>query len=232
MKQHPLGLYILSFAEMGERYCFYLMFILFCLFLNEKCGYSQAEAMGVFASYLALVYITPFFGGYIGDKWLGHQRSAIFGASWLAAGYAIWALGGINLMYLSFIVLAIGNGLFKSSISTLVGKLYKQGDPNLDGAFTRFYMGINVGAGVAPFSAFYLKSRYGWKVAFLSASVVMMFSLFALILFGRLPGCELYCKDQEEIIHKISDRMRLVAIIIFSVIAGVFFFAFHPTDFL
>lgn len=227
MKQkHPLGLYILALAEAGERFAFYVLFTIFATYLESK-GYSKAAATSTLGTYMAMVYSSPLFGGFAADRYIGHVRAVLIGSAWLALGYAIFALGGLKLMYYAFFFLAIGNGLFKPNISTLVGKLYKPKSGMMDGAFGLFYMSINIGAGLAPFVAEYIRTKHGWEAAFLSCSGGMIVSFLALTIFGKVPGCDLHEPEKEVSEEKESSPLSIGALVILCIVTGVFFFAFH-----
>ena len=156
-RKHPDGLYVLFFTEMWERFGFYLMIALFSLYLNEQLHWSEADASRMFGTYNGLVYLTPFFGGIFADRVFGYRRAVITGATLLAAGYLLFAVGNMVAFYCSIGLLVLGNGLFKPNISTLVGNLYHQGDSRRDSAFSIFYMGINIGAGLAPLVGGYIR---------------------------------------------------------------------------
>src|SRR3954447_11062179 len=159
-KGHPRGLFTLFGAEAWERFSYYGMRALLVLYLVKKIGLPRAEALEIYGLYTGLVYLTPLLGGYLADKILG-RRKAVF------IGGVIMALGQVALMfqptlYLALGLLIAGNGFFKPNISTMVGGLYRTGDTRRDGAFTIFYMGINLGALWSPI----ICGNLGEKVSF------------------------------------------------------------------
>ncbi len=192
--KHPPGLFVLFFAEMWERFGFYLMLALFVLFLNEQMGIpEEVAAKEYYGRYMAAVYFTPLIGGWLADRY-GHQRCVKIGACLLALGYFLLAYfvytvefqgnRNENFMYFSLLILCFGNGLFKPNISTLVGKLYPQGGAIRDAAFAIFYVGINLGALGSPVAASEIRLAYGWAAAFSMAGFGMMASYLTLY-FGR-----------------------------------------------
>ncbi|MDA9808545.1 peptide MFS transporter, partial [Flavobacteriales bacterium] len=180
-KGHPKALFYLFFAEMWERFSFYGMRALLVLYLI-KDYYSQLEnneeiAIGIYASYGALVYLTPLIGGYLADKFIGYRKSIIFGGILMALGHFFMAFQSDFFFYGALGLLIIGNGFFKPNISTLVGSLYPEGDPRRDSGFTIFYMGINLGAMIAPLFCGFLGETYGWHYGFATAGVGMLAGL-------------------------------------------------------
>ena len=184
--RHPRGLYVLFFTEMWERFGYYLMVGILLLFLRDTIGHggkgmSNALSADVVGTYVALVYLTPFLGGLVADRYLGYRRSILLGGSLMAAGYFTLAIpgGGNTLLFLALGLVIVGNGFFKPNISTLLGNMYNT--PALkakkDAAYNIFYMGINIGAFVCNFVAAYLRNHYGWGYAFAAAGVGMVVGL-------------------------------------------------------
>lgn len=170
---HPKGLYLLFVTEMAERFSYYGMRALFTLYM-VAAFFSKDFASQVYGSYTGLVYLMPLLGGYIADRYWGNNRSIVFGGLTMALGQFLMFLsacfvqpaisaegmpidGSVNsglpllLMISGLVCLILGNGFFKPNISTMVGDLYAPQDHRKDSAFTIFYMGINVGAFIAPF---------------------------------------------------------------------------------
>lgn len=158
-KGHPKGLYLLFVTEMWERFSYYGMRALFMLYMTQALLLNKEAASEIYGSYTGLVYLTPLLGGYISDRYWGNRRSIIWGAIIMAMGQLLLFLSACNyenvalaqpLMILGLGALIMGNGLFKPNISTMVGSLYSESDSRKDSAFTIFYMGVNVGAMIAP----------------------------------------------------------------------------------
>jgi POT family proton-dependent oligopeptide transporter len=146
---HPKGLMVLFSAEMWERFCFYTMRGLLTLYLVKALAMKDAEAFAIYGAYNALIYAAPVVGGRIADKLLGYRRAVMLGAVMMMIGEFVICLGTKDAMYLGMGIIIVGNGYFKANISSMVGKLYKDGDPRRDSGFTIFYMGINLGAVLA-----------------------------------------------------------------------------------
>ena len=150
-ERHPKGLYILFATEMWERFGFYTAAAMMTLYLQRGgFGWSKTQATGLWSNYLMFVYATPLIGGWLADKFLGYRRSVLVGGIFFFAGYAMLGLGSIATFYLALGLIFAGNGFFKPNISTMVGNLYPSNSPLKDSAYSIFYMGINVGALLAP----------------------------------------------------------------------------------
>ncbi|HHF2881936.1 peptide MFS transporter [Vibrio diabolicus] len=186
---HPRGLFLLFGTELWERFSYYAMRAILVLYLtdttmNGGLGWSTRDALDLYGIYTGLVYITPLIGGYLADNYLGQRRSILLGGALMAIGQFTLALpadalgiGSLHSFYLGLGLLITGNGLFKPNISTMVGDLYKEGDNRRDGAFTIFYMGINLGALLAGVVSGSVTTSYGWKAGFVAAGVGMIISL-------------------------------------------------------
>ena len=186
--KQPRALYMLFFAEMWERFSFYGMRALLTLYLVRQlfaemsATDSDAKAKGIYAAYGALVYATLFVGGIFADRLLGYKRAVMLGSVLMALGHFVMAIETEFFLYVALAFLIVGNGFFKPNISSIVGGLYSdRNDPRRDGAFTIFYMGINLGAGVAPLLCGYLGETYGWSYGFGLAGIGM---LAGLVVFG------------------------------------------------
>lgn len=184
---HPTGLYVLFFTEMWERFSFYAMKGIFVLFMVKAMMYDDKVANGVYGAYLGFVYSAPLFGGMLADRFLGQRRAILIGAILMATAHFCLAINALlltqgvssnefsTLFYIGLGFLAAGNGFFKPNISTIVGSLYEQNDPRRDGAFTIFYMGINIGATLSAFMCQVAETR-GWYLGFLGAGLGMILS--------------------------------------------------------
>ena len=175
---HPTGLYTLFFAEMWERFSYYGMRALLLLYLIKGfLGYGDKDANAVYGAYTALVYMTPFFGGMIADKLLGARTSVVIGGILMAAGHLLMTIENGFMFFTALALLIAGNGFFKPNISTIVGSLYPAGSPKRDGGFTIFYIGINLGAAMAPLLCGYVGETYGWHYGFGLATIGMLVGL-------------------------------------------------------
>jgi len=182
--KHPKALYILFFTEMWERFGYYLMVGILFLFLTNSTGKGLPKAMGsdVVGTFIALVYLTPFIGGLLADRYLGYIKSIFIGGTLMAIGYLTIALPGDYTAYISMGLIIIGNGFFKPNISTLLGNVYNREDlkPLKDNAYNIFYMGINIGAFFCNFVAAILRNQIGWQAAFSAAGVGLIIGLIVL----------------------------------------------------
>ena len=192
---HPKPLWMLFMAEFWERFAFYgirwAMVLYIVAQFYDGQGSGEKPASELYGAYLALVYAGAIFGGYVADKLIGYQRSILLGASVMAVGLFMLASPTESLFKLGLATIIVGNGLFKPIISTMVGKLYAQDDMRRDSGFTIFYMGINMGALLAPLITQYLaKKVFGindmpaYKVVFIAAGIGMILSL-VWFWFGR-----------------------------------------------
>ena len=155
-KGHPKGLYLLFFTEMWERFSYYGMRAILILYLTKKfieggLGMDEKYAMLLYGYFTGFVYFTPLIGGWLADRYLGKRLAVTIGGITMMLGqFTLFGLNNTTGLYIGLLLLIIGNGFFKPNISTLVGGLYKDGDSRRDAAFTIFYMGINLGAMIAP----------------------------------------------------------------------------------
>jgi POT family proton-dependent oligopeptide transporter len=192
---HPIGLYVLFFTELWERFNFYGMRALLIFYMTKSFLFDDKFANLSYGAYNGLVYATPLFGGMLADRLLGYRRSILLGGILMAAGeFGLSFIGfgllpqGVWSFYVCLSLIIAGNGFFKPNISTMVGSLYKQGDPRRDGAFTIFYMGINIGAAVAPIICGWIGETYGYHWGFGIAGAGMVFGLVCFTYFKRHLG--------------------------------------------
>jgi POT family proton-dependent oligopeptide transporter len=184
--KHPRALYVLFLTEMWERFAYYLMVGILLLYMidNKTGGKGFDEKVGadIVGSFIALVYLTPFIGGLIADRYLGYINSIFLGGGLMAAGYLCMSLPGNTAMFIALTLVIVGNGFFKPNISTLLGNIYNREDlkPLKDNAYNIFYMGINIGAFVCNFVAAYLRNKYGWGWAFAAAGIGLIIGLIFL----------------------------------------------------
>ncbi len=159
---HPKGLYVLFYTEMWERFSYYGMRAILVLYMTQALLFDVAHASTIYGNFTGLAYLMPLAGGYISDRWWGNRRSVLVGGSIMALGQFIMFLSASNyqdphlahlLLWAGLGVIIVGTGLFKANISSMVGSLYAPDDHRKDSAFTIFYMGINIGAFLAPLVA-------------------------------------------------------------------------------
>nr|HQV31335.1 oligopeptide:H+ symporter [Calditrichia bacterium] len=182
-KKHPKGLTLLFSTELWERFSYYGMRALLVLYMTKALDYSDPKALGVYGAYGALVYATPLLGGLLADRILGQRNSIVLGAILMTLGHFMMAFDTIITFYTALGLLVVGNGFFKPNMAPLLGKLYRDDDPLREGAFTIFYMGVNIGAFVAPLACGELAKIFGWHAGFSLAGFGMLFGL--VIFYGQ-----------------------------------------------
>ncbi|WP_124640616.1 peptide MFS transporter [Amniculibacterium aquaticum] len=259
-KGHPKGLYLLFFTEMWERFSYYGMRAILILYLTKKLmegglGMDESKAMLLYGYFTGLVYFTPLIGGWLADKFLGKRLSITIGGITMMIGqFVLFGMNNMTGLYIGLLLLIIGNGFFKPNISTLVGGLYKDGDSRRDSAFSIFYMGINLGALIAPFVIGYFTDNlfkttnadgtvaFGYRYGFLAAGVGMLlgqiiFNTFAQKYLGDLGKKPVgIAHDEEaeanksvnpdtgEVLTQAQEKQRISVIFILFLFA-VFFWA-------
>ncbi len=234
---HPRGLFLLFGTELWERFSYYAMRAILVLYLtdttmNGGLGWSTKDALDLYGIYTGLVYITPLIGGYLADNYLGQRRSILIGGALMAIGQFTLALpadalglGSLHTFYLGLALLIAGNGLFKPNISTMVGDLYNEGDNRRDGAFTIFYMGINLGALLAGVVSGSVTNSFGWKAGFIAAGTGMIISLVMQMTLakswlgdvGRVPAAKRALANQkaaskQPLTKEEVDRLKVILI--------------------
>jgi POT family proton-dependent oligopeptide transporter len=187
-ERHPRGLYVLFATEMWERFGFYSMLAMFTLYLRSDQGFrwDAAQATSLYANYLMFVYASPLIGGWIADRGLGYRRSVLIGGVIFMIGYLMLTVHSLAAVYGALTCLVIGNGFFKPNVSAMVGNLYPEGSHLKDRAYNIFYMGINVGAFLAPVIAEWTSRTWGFRPAFAVAAAGMVISVSILWFFKRL----------------------------------------------
>jgi len=170
---HPRGLPTLFFTELWERFSYYGMRAILMLFMvapvaQGGLGFDTKRAASIYGTYTMFVYLAALPGGLIADRWLGAWFSVLLGGIIIACGHFSMVFASMNTFYLGLILITIGTGFLKPNISTMVGSLYRENDPRRDSGFSIFYMGINIGAVLAPLVCGYLAQSNSFK-GFLSA---------------------------------------------------------------
>lgn len=245
MLGHPKGLFLLFTTELWERFSYYAMRAILVLYLVDKVqsegghglGWTQADALSLYGTFTGLVYLTPLIGGWLADTYLGQRKAIYIGGALMAAGQFMlgtphaWIPGmETQMFYLGLGTLILGNGLFKPNISTMVGDLYQEGDHRRDGAFTIFYMGINVGAFLSGIVVGSVVAHYdgSYQAGFICAGIGMVLSLIIQFIFaqrllgdiGTVPAAKLEKQKNEskgevrkEPLTKIErDRIKVIMV--------------------
>lgn len=239
---HPKGLFILFFTELWERFSYYGMRAILVLYLtaettdaiNPGLGWTSKEALALYGWYGLFVYFTGIFGGAIADNWLGQKKSILLGGLFIILGQFALAINSMTAFYLGLVLLVCGVGLLKPNISTMVGSLYKSGDARRDSGFTIFYIGINIGAVLAPLIVGYYGENVDWHLGFSLAGFGMIFGQIVYV-FGakHLKGIGDLIKHSEE--HKEQfnkpltkiEKDRMVVMFISFFIVMVFWAAYE-----
>jgi POT family proton-dependent oligopeptide transporter len=179
---HPLGLYVLFFVEMWERFSYYGMRAILTLFLaapiimgdpQSGYGWTNSETLSFYGTYTMFVYLTSIPGGWIADRYIGQKKAVMLGGAFLCIGHGILAIDAQWAFFTGLILIVIGVGFLKPNISTMVGGLYKQGDARRDKGFYVFYLGINLGAFLGALIVGGVAAKYGWHYGFGLAGIGM-----------------------------------------------------------
>src|SRR5688572_23284406 len=185
--KHPKALPFLFFSEMWERFGYYLMIGIFTLYLKdveEGFAMTEAESADLYGTFIALVFLTPFLGGLLADRYMGYRKSIIIGGIMMGIGYCLMSIHSLGMLYVSMILVILGNGLFKPNISTLLGNVYStpQYEKQKDVGYNIFYMGINLGAFICNFFGAVLYIAYGWGAAFIAAGIGMFIGVIVFLI--------------------------------------------------
>ncbi|WP_417290355.1 peptide MFS transporter [Corallibacter sp.] len=240
---HPVGLFILFFTEMWERFSYYGMRAILVLYLvaqakgeNAGLGWSNADALSLYGTYTMLVYVMSIPGGWIADKFLGQKKSVLYGGILLVAGHSILAIEQMWAFYTGLGLIIAGVGMLKPNISTMVGGLYKQGDIRRDKGFTIFYIGINVGAFLSSLIVGYVGEVHGWHYGFGLAGIGMALGLIQYVVgqkylkhVGNFSGTSENEEEKEAMKRPLTkiEKDRVVVLFISFLLVIVFWGAFE-----
>ena len=190
---HPRGLSTLFFTEMWERFSYYGMRALLLLYMTAPLtagglGFNAADGGAIYGLYTSMVYLATLPGGWIADRLIGPRRAVLYGGMTIAAGHFSMVFPSLTTFYLGLFLIVIGTGLLKGNVSVIVGKLYSLGDNRRDAGFSIFYMGINLGAFLAPLVCSYLGQEINWHLGFAAAGVGMTLGVIQYVLGARNLG--------------------------------------------
>jgi POT family proton-dependent oligopeptide transporter len=210
---HPAGLFVLFFTEMWERFSYYGMRAILVLFLTSSLmdggwAWPREQALALYGTYTAMVYLTPIIGGIVADKIMGYRNAVILGAFLMTLGHASMAFETPTMLYIGLICLIIGNGFFKPNMTSIVSQMYVNHQEKKDGAFTIFYMGVNAGAFLGIMLCGYLGEKVGWSWGFGLAGIFMFLGMlqfaFSQKIFGDIGLKPLADTNSEESIKNIE----------------------------
>jgi len=240
---HPVGLYVLFFTEMWERFSYYGMRAILVLYLvqstsdtNAGLGWTNGEALALYGWYTMLVYVMSIPGGWIADKFLGQKKSVLYGGILLVAGHSILAIEQMWAFYTGLGLIIAGVGMLKPNISTMVGGLYAQGDIRRDKGFTIFYIGINVGAFLSSLIVGTVGEVYGWHYGFGLAGIGMALGLIQYVLgqkhlkyVGNFLGASVNEEEKAAMKKPLTkiEKDRVVVLFISFLLVIVFWGAFE-----
>jgi proton-dependent oligopeptide transporter, POT family len=222
---HPRGLSTLFFTEMWERFSYYGMRALLILFMTASVahgglGFDTATAGAIYGLYTSMVYMTTLPGGWMADRLIGQRRAVLYGGIIIACGHFSMAFSALSTFYLGLFLIVIGTGLLKGNVSVIVGRLYAKDDIRRDAGFSIFYMGINLGAFIAPLVCGYLGQKVSWHLGFAAAGVGMTLGVIQYVLGGKnLGDAGLYPAPSES--PQAAARLRRNAIVAGAVIVAL-----------
>src|SRR6478672_1740799 len=190
---HPRGLSVLFFTEMWERFSYYGMRALLILFMTAPVaagglGFETTVAGAVYGLYTSMVYMTSLPGGWIADRLIGQRRAVLYGGIIIACGHFSMAVQSLTSFYIGLTLIVVGTGFVKGNAAVIVGALYGENDVRRDAGFSIYYMGINLGAFIAPLVCGYLGQRVNWHIGFGAAGVGMVLGLTQYVLGSKYLG--------------------------------------------
>jgi POT family proton-dependent oligopeptide transporter len=247
LKDHPVGLRYIFFTEMWERVGFYTLYAVLVLYMDKVLGWSDARKGDLYGVFLALCYFVPLLGGWLGDRVFGRRGIVRAGAALMAVGYvglALSSAGQVASFYIGLFLIAVGTGIFKVNMAVLVGNLYTDRPQLKDAAFNIFYMGVNVGAAVAPLLATFVSVYFhSYNISFWICAAGLV---LALIIFQsgsrqiapadvRAPRPAALSSSSAAEATKVSsggeDRRRIATLVTLFVIVVFFWVAFYQNGF-
>ncbi len=241
-KNHPVGLRVLFFTEMWERFGFYILMAIFVLYMDHEFGWPDERKADLYGFFLFAVYAFPILGGWLGDRVLGHQNTVRLGASLMVAGYIALAASSADRVwafYAGLLLVSVGTGIFKSNMSVTVGGLYDSNPALKDAGFNIYYMGVNLGAAIAPIAATILHTVFdSYRLSFAAAAVGMAVGMVTLQMGrSRLPDTRIRPSPDgpagpvQTPSDRREDRQRVVSLALLFVIVIFFWVAFYQNGF-
>ncbi|MCB0743264.1 MAG: peptide MFS transporter [Ignavibacteriales bacterium] len=242
LKEHPKGIMVMFTTEMWERFGFYIMMAILVLYMDSEFGWSDSVKGDHYGMFLGLVYFIPLLGGYLGDKLFGQINTVIAGSVFMLFGYISLALSSAEQLvffYIGLFLVAFGTGIFKVNMAVLVGNLYKEKVHLKDAGFNIFYMGVNVGATIAPLAATLLGYLFNdYRISFWAAAVGMVIALLTFNMGkSKIMSADVKQsrKTEKEIVHieigKTETAQRMVSLAMLFIIVIFFWMAFYQNGF-
>ena len=217
----PRGLTILFLTEMWEKFSFFGMRALLIYYMTKQLLIDQEQASLVYGVYAAGVYLTPILGGFVADRWLGCRRAVILGGSVMAVGHFLMAFE--SLFYSALVTIAIGNGLFLPNLPSQIPSLYRKGDPRHASAYNIYYVGVNLGAFLAPVVCGTLGELFGWHYGFGAAGIGMLLGLLIYVLGSRVLPLDVRTGNvREQVLANDDKRRRLTLLLAVAAVVVVF----------
>ncbi|WP_304985207.1 peptide MFS transporter [Coxiella-like endosymbiont] len=219
-EKHPKGLYLLFFTELWERFGFYTVTTILILYLVQSLHFTDQHADLLYGAFSALLYLTPPLGGFIADRYIGFQKTILWGSCLFILGYLLTALPSQQGFFIGLALLVVANGLFKPNVSSILGTLYGRDDPRRDGGFTLFYMGINVGSLIPPIFIGAVVHYYGWHVGFLFAALGMVIGMITFFIGHKRLGNRGALPTQSPL-NSFSTKIKFNTVLCLGIIASV-----------
>jgi len=241
-KKHPTGLRVIFFTEMWERFGFYVLMAVFVLYMDQEFGWADQRKADFYGIFLGAVYFLPILGGWLGDRVLGHRNTIRIGAWLMVLGYAALSVSSVDRLaafYAGLAFIATGTGIFKSNMSVMVGALYESRPDLKDSGFNIYYMGVNLGAAIAPLAATIIHNVYGsYRISFAAAAIGLIVAIITFELGKkRLPETRTQVTMQTDPstavaqINNTEVRQRILTLgILFSIVV-FFWIAFYQNGF-
>ena len=226
----PAALYLLSGIAVSERAASAVLLALFPLYLRQHLGFSHGRAVLTAGVFSGLTYLASLFGGYLGDGPLGLTRTLLIGTGAMAVGTATMALGQRTLLWWALALLVLGSGLFKPSVTTLIGKLYRSNDRRRDGGFAVFYFAINIGFLIGPLVGEWARARFNWPAVFAAAALLLIPALvLAAVGRRRIERSAIYVAATDATSAPETEQARIRAAVLLCVLAVLSWFAIQQT---
>ncbi|MBO9553859.1 MAG: peptide MFS transporter [Cellulomonas sp.] len=223
---HPMGLFTLFNTELWERFSYYgmraiLLFYLTDTAANGGLGLPEATGEAVVAVYGAAVYLLSVLGGWLADRFIGGRRSVLYGGIVIASGHVALAIPNPSFSFLGIVLVALGTGLLKPNVSSMVGELYHRDDPRRDSGFSIYYMGINIGSLLAPLLVGWARDWGGYHAGFAVAAIGMGISLVVFVLGRRLLGGAGELPPNPMTVEDRAGAVRIVLAVVVGILLAV-----------